>query len=104
MTHPSTSTILSELRSASSPACQIKALRDVKNEIVGHVQKKQIWIGLGVLTPLTRILNSYKGNGKRRHRDTNGHTNNPKPNGSKNDEEEACSQAIVIVGSLAHGQ
>lgn len=104
MTRPATSSILSELRSASSPASQVKALRQLKNEVIGHAQKKEIWIGFGVLAPLHRILNSYKGNGKRRHREANGNTNQAQPNSSRNDEEEARLQAVIIVGSLAHGQ
>ena len=104
MTRPSTPPILSELRSASSPASQVKALRDLKNELIGHEQKKELWIGLGVLAPLGRILNSHKGNGKKKHRDVNGTGNKSKGRGFGTEEEEARLQAIIVVGSLAHGQ
>lgn len=104
MTRPSTPPILSELRSASSPASQVKALRDLKNEVIGHEQKKEIWVGLGILTPLARILNSHKGSGKRKHRDTNASGSQPALKVVKSDEEEARLQAIIIIGSLAHGQ
>lgn len=104
MTRPSTPPILSELRSSSSPAGQVAALRALKNEIIGHEQKKEMWIGLGVLDPLVRILNSHKGSGKRRHRDVPGAQNSPKRKGSRTDEEEARLQAIIILGSLAHGE
>lgn len=104
MTRPSTPPILSELRSASSPASQVAALRALKNEIIGHEQKKEMWVGLGVLAPIARILNTHKGNGKRRHRDVvNNSTNQSKQRGGRSDEEEARLQAIIIVGSLAHG-
>lgn len=104
MTRPSTPPILSELRSASSPASQVAALRALKNEIIGHEQKKAMWIGLGVLAPITRILNTHRGNGKRRYRDVNGSRGHSKSRGGRSDEEEARLQAIIIVGSLAHGQ
>ena len=103
MTRPSTPPILSELRSASSPASQLAALRALKNEVIGHEQKKEMWIGLGVLAPIARILNTYKGSGKRRHRDVHGSRNHSKQRGGRSDEEEARLQAIIIVGSLAYG-
>ncbi|KAL9125147.1 MAG: hypothetical protein Q9217_005604 [Psora testacea] len=103
MTRPSTPPILSELRSASSPASQVKALRQLKNELIGHEQKKEMWVGLGILTPLVRILNSYKGDGKRKPRDTDGDRNQEEAARPRTREEEARLQAIIIIGSLAHG-
>ncbi|KAK4698024.1 armadillo repeat-containing protein 8, partial [Lecanoromycetidae sp. Uapishka_2] len=103
MTRPSTPPILSELRSASSPASQVAALRALKNEVIGHEQKKEMWIGLGVLAPISRILNTHRVNGKKRHRDVNGSRSHSKQRGGRPDEEEARLQAIIIVGSLAHG-
>jgi len=104
MARPSTPPILSELRGASTPASQVKALRELKNDVIGHDQKKEMWVGLGVLNPLVRILSSYKGSGKRRRRDTNGNPGQARSKASRNDEEEARLQAVIIVGSLAHGQ
>lgn len=104
MTRPSTPPILSELRSSSSPAGLVAALRALKNEVIGHEQKKEMWIRLGVLAPIANILNSHKGSGKRRHREINGGAPHPKRRSSSADEEEARLQAIVIVGSFAHGQ
>ena len=104
MTRPSTPPILAELRSSSSPAGQVAALRALKNEIIGHEQKKEMWIGLGVLAPIKRMLNSHKGSGKRKYCDGNGDLKQIKRRGNRTDEEEARLQAIIIVGSLAHGQ
>lgn len=104
MTRPSTPPILSELRSSSSPAGQVAALRALKNDIIGHEQKKEMWIGLGVLAPIARILNSHHLSGKRRNRELPGGIFQSKRNGSRTDEEEALLQAIIIVGSLAHGK
>ena len=104
MTRPSTPPILSELRSPSSPASQVAALRALKNEIIGHEQKKEMWIGLGVVPPIARVLNTHKGSGKRRHREVNGGVRHPDRRAGRTDEEEeARLQAIIIVGSLAYG-
>lgn len=103
MTRPSTPPILSELRSPSSPASQVAALRALKNEIIGHEQKKEMWIGLGVVPPIARVLNTHKGSGKKRHREVNGGVRPPDRRAGRTDEEEARLQAIIIVGSLAYG-
>ena len=104
MTRPATPPILSELRSSTSPASQVAALRALKNEIIGHDQKKEMWVSLGVLAPLARILNNFKGSGKRRQQSANGTTLSSKGRVSGNEDEEARLQAIIIVGSLAHGK
>ena len=104
MTRPSTPPILAELQSASSPASQIQALRKLKNEVIGHEQKKQNWVELGVLPPLVRILNSYKGDGKRKARNSVGGIRRQLAKEVRTEEEEARLQAVIIVGSLAHGQ
>ena len=104
MTRPSTPPILAELRTSSSSASQVAALRALKNEIIGHEQKKEMWIGLGVLAPIKRILHCHKGTGKRKHRDGNCDPNQTRRRGSRTDGEEARLQAIIIVGSLAYGK
>ncbi|KAL8750528.1 MAG: hypothetical protein Q9184_006396 [Pyrenodesmia sp. 2 TL-2023] len=103
MARPTTPPILSELRSSTSPASQVAALRALKHEIVGHEQKKRMWAGLGVLVQLERILNASKVEEKRRDPNENGTGNHCKSPLVKTDEEEARLQAIIIVGSLAHG-
>ncbi|KAL8719109.1 MAG: hypothetical protein Q9225_003844 [Loekoesia sp. 1 TL-2023] len=103
MTRPTTPPILSELRSSTSPASQVAALRALKTELVGHEQKKRIWVGLGVLIPIARILNTFKGSGKRRDPNENGTAHCCRAPSTRTDDEEARLQAIIIVGSLAHG-
>ncbi|KAL9614090.1 MAG: hypothetical protein Q9167_001375 [Letrouitia subvulpina] len=103
MNRASTPPILSELQGSTSPATLVAALRSLKNEIIGHGQKKEEWIKLGVLAPLARILNSCRGSGKRPHRDANGLSHPPTAKEVRSDEEEARLQAIVIIGILAHG-
>ena len=103
MTRPSTPPILTELRSPSTPASQVAALRALKNEIIGHEQKKELWICLGVVTPIVRILHTSKGVGKRKSREINGAPKHKEKKIVRTDEEEARLQAIIIVGSLAQG-
>lgn len=45
---------LSRLRSGS-PDSQLAALRALKNEVVGHVQKKEQWVRAGALEPIVRL-------------------------------------------------
>ncbi|KAI4256582.1 MAG: hypothetical protein L6R42_006128, partial [Xanthoria sp. 1 TBL-2021] len=103
MALPTTPPILSELRSSTSSINQIAALRALKNEIIGHEQKKRDWVGLGVLAPLARILNTPRANGKRRESNGNRSAHNGKPAFGRTDEEEARLQAVIVVGSLASG-
>lgn len=103
MTRPS-ATILSELRSPSSPASQVAALRALKNEVIGHELKKETWIGLGIVPPISHILNTHRGGGKRKHKDTNGVSDHNTWSGGRSEEEEARLQAVIIMGSLAHGR
>ncbi|RDA88791.1 hypothetical protein CP533_4027 [Ophiocordyceps camponoti-saundersi (nom. inval.)] len=56
MASPQGSPILAQLRSAKSHPEQAAALRLLKNEIVGHIQKKEAWIALGVLDPIVSTL------------------------------------------------
>ena len=78
-------------------------MRALKNEVIGHEQKKEMWIRLGVLAPIARILNTYKGSGKRKHRDAASGRGHHKQKGPRTEEEEARLQAIIIVGSIAQG-
>ncbi|KAI4199664.1 MAG: hypothetical protein LQ350_004455 [Teloschistes chrysophthalmus] len=95
--------ILSELRSSTSATCQVAALRALKNEIIGNDQKKRVWIGRGVLSPLVPIINPVNGNGKRRDQHVHSTGDYDTTSLVQSDEEEARIQAIIVVGSLAHG-
>ncbi|KAL8646834.1 MAG: hypothetical protein Q9226_006692 [Calogaya cf. arnoldii] len=101
MALPTTPPILSELRSSTSSINQVAALRALKNEIIGHEQKKRDWVGLGVLAPLARILNTPRANGKRRESNGSRSAHHGKTALGRTDEEEARLQAIIVVGSLA---
>lgn len=99
MARPQTSPILAQLRSAKTLSEQAAALQALKNEIVGHVQKKEAWIRLGVLEPIVRAL-SVEGT-------------QAKPNGKESsfrqelrplsEEHSVKLQALQLIGSFSNG-
>lgn len=80
---------------------QLSALRSLKNDIVGHVQKKEKWIEEGVLEPIVNILDTSRAAAKPGRRDSRSHAQ-PSPR-SLVGEESARLQALQIVASLANG-
>ncbi|KAK3700642.1 hypothetical protein LTR37_015831 [Vermiconidia calcicola] len=92
--------VMDAIRDASSADEQINALKQLKNDIVGHDQRKELVVRQGIIEPLVNILSSAsKASGKRRAGESNGawtqHSWTP--------EEEARLQATLILGSLANG-
>lgn len=103
MTHVSTP-ILLELHSAESLSSQIAALRKLKNETVGHGQRKELWIRGGIISILSKILALRRTTERRTGvQDLNGTVEFRESLSSRSEEEDACLQAIIIVGSLAQG-
>ncbi|KAI9796404.1 MAG: hypothetical protein M1833_006176 [Piccolia ochrophora] len=100
MTRPPTPPLLAQLQSPSSPSSQLAALKALKNDLIGHDQRKAWWLGLGIAPPIVRILSASRAEGKRRSKDVNGHLGRSR---TLTEEEEARLQAIIIVGSLACG-
>lgn len=99
MARPQSSPILAQIRSAKTVAEQTAALQALKNEIVGHVQKKEAWVGLGVLELIVRSLSSNRSPAKSGkdlavqpvHRDLNA-------------EEGLRMQALQLIASFANGK
>ena len=94
MAWPPSPSLPDEFPTLSSPATRIAALRTLKNEIIGHDEKKETWVRSGVLKPLTTVIASQKLPGAR----VDG------PIGPRSEQEEARLQAIIVVGSLAQGR
>jgi hypothetical protein len=94
---------LLELSNPTTPEAQVNALRDLKNEIVGHDQRKELAVRHGVVKPLVEIL-TRKG-GKRGKEAMNGHAGSVEDGrGSEwSVEDEMRYQATLVVGSLALG-
>lgn len=96
MVQPTYVTALQELKTLPKPEDQLRLLRLLKNHIVGHGQRKDVAVRLGLLDPLANILRvGDKSNGK-------------KPIASSYSidstiEHDIRMQAILIIGSLANG-
>ncbi|KAH0541875.1 hypothetical protein FGG08_003680 [Glutinoglossum americanum] len=103
MTRPAVAPILTQIRNPSSLGSQVSALKALKNELIGHEQKKEMWIGLGIVIPIVHLLGHSKTSGKRRSRELNGTGIYSQIVQDKPDEDEARLQATIIVGSLAYG-
>ncbi|KAI9699327.1 MAG: hypothetical protein M1836_002937 [Candelina mexicana] len=100
MTRPATPPILTELRNPSTPSSQIEALKALKHEIIGHEQKKEMWISLGAVTPIVRILATPRNSGKRPTRLSSGLSHQWNNFSS---EDQVRLHATIIVGSIAQG-
>ncbi|KAF9878581.1 armadillo repeat protein [Colletotrichum karsti] len=99
MARSSNPPILSQILSARSYVEQTSALRALKNDIVGHAQKKELWAGLGVLEPVVKILNTARSPAKVNGKDTRPH-GNPR---WVNEEEAVRLQALQLLASFANG-
>jgi len=110
---------IEQLRHSSSIEAQIAALKHLKNEIVGHDQRKQSVIEHGIVSELARILVAMGRKGEKRKL-KNGIANGggvslsePQSEGVPlnqgfgttgwTNDEELRWQATVVVWSLAHG-
>ncbi|KAG5999341.1 hypothetical protein E4U43_002126 [Claviceps pusilla] len=101
MARPHNSPILAQLRNAKTLLEQAAALQALKNEIVGHVQKKEAWIGLGVLEPIVRTLVSNRSPSKAHGKDACIHFSTASL--SLSDEDTVRLQALQLVASFANG-
>ncbi|KAK2735709.1 hypothetical protein FQN57_001158 [Myotisia sp. PD_48] len=90
--------VFTHIQEPLSPTSRLEALRILKNEIIGHDQKKQAWIESGILTVLSRILKSGRDAKKSSYKQPH-----QQRNGKPNQEDETCYQVIIIIGSLALG-
>lgn len=101
MARPSSPPILAQIRNSRSPAEQIVALRALKNDIIGHQQKKEMWVGLGVVEPIVRIMTSSKAQGKQNGKERYDHRFTSE---SLSEKQMVRLQALCVIGSLAHGE
>ncbi|KFA50343.1 hypothetical protein S40293_07533 [Stachybotrys chartarum IBT 40293] len=93
------SPILAQLRAANTYQDQTAALRALKNEIVGHIQKKEAWISLGVLEPIVRTLSTDPSPNEHNNRDVR-LLSSAVP---LSDEDDVKLQALQLVASFANG-
>lgn len=99
---------LIELSNPSTPEAQVNALRNLKNEIVGHDQRKELALKHGVVKPLAGLLRTEaRKGGKRRRGGMNGNSSLGRDTDRApewNTEDELRFQATLVVGSLANGK
>jgi hypothetical protein len=106
---------LAELSNPTTPEAQADALRNLKNEIVGHEQRKELAVTHGVIRPLAGLLKEgVRRGGKRRHSNgltqqasngsvpSSGHLSSSQEVWTR--EDELRFQATLVVGSLANGE
>lgn len=93
MTRPASPSILAQFPSLSSPETRVAALRALKNELIGHDEKKEVWVRSGVLKPLATVISANRSPDNRPSKRTD----------VRSEQEEARIQAIIVVGSLAQG-
>ncbi|KAF2200261.1 ARM repeat-containing protein [Delitschia confertaspora ATCC 74209] len=90
----------------STPDQQVQALRDLKNEIVGHEQRKELAVRQGVVRPLVEILRAEgRRGGKRKTGVINGSGSFAVAETAQawDITDEMRYQATLVVGSLALG-
>jgi hypothetical protein len=93
------SPILAQLRNAKAYPEQTVALQALKNEIVGHIQKKEAWVAMGVLEPIASALSSSSSPAKINGKDARFHlVSRPLSDGDS-----VKLQALQLVGSFANG-
>lgn len=100
MTRAAAPPILLQLQSAESASSQITALRTLKNELIGHDQRKETYIVEGIIPALAQVLTS-RWPGTAEFNELASHQGRFTPKAPE--DYEACLQAILIVGSLAQG-
>ncbi|KAG6159726.1 hypothetical protein E4U37_002674 [Claviceps purpurea] len=99
MARPSNSPILAQLRNAKTLPEQATALQALKNEIVGHVEKKEAWIELGVLEVIVKTLGPNGSPRKASGKDPDIQRSPP----LLSDEQSVRLQALQLVASFANG-
>jgi len=101
---------LAELAKPTTPAAQVAALQSLKNEIVGHEQRKELAVTHGVVKPLAGLLRCEASKGGKRRRNgasgqTPGHCSEKRTSlADWTTEDEVRFQATLVVGSLANGE
>ena len=70
--------LVSRLASSSDPESRLKALRDIKNQVIGNKRKKKLYLQLGAVSGLVQIL-------------------------EHSDNTQLLIQSVTAAGSLAYG-
>lgn len=103
--NPETSPLLAQLLNAETVAEQVTTLRLLKHELIGYDQRKEAWVQWGIIPLLSRVLSSKIGATKKATApdEQNGVAGRTDAIDDRTEDEEACLQTAIIVGSLAQG-
>ncbi|KAL4948022.1 armadillo-type protein [Aspergillus filifer] len=100
MTRAETPPLFLELQNADSLSSQATALRALKNETIGHEQRKEALVQFGLIPVLAGVLEA-RSLGK--SAELKNGSKYAGLSGSKEEADDACLQAIILLGSLAQG-
>lgn len=100
MARESGTPILAYLQNARSYSEQAAALRALKNDIVGHLQKKEAWVQQGALEPVVALLLSSRPSSKA----ANGKPMRSVDIQTLGEEDTVRLQALHVLGSFASGR
>lgn len=101
LSHPQ---LLSEIRDPETASSRAESLRALKNELIGHDQKKQTWVEEGIVPVLSSVLASPLPKEKK---PATAQTTGEGEHIGRHDGIDAADashrEAVIIVGSLAQG-
>ncbi|KAI9679186.1 MAG: hypothetical protein M1817_005205 [Caeruleum heppii] len=100
MARSPTPPILSQIRSPTSNNLLLDCLKALKNDVVGHDQRKEMWIARGIVASLVKILSS---GAKRKSMALNGDAGQLSGPPPLTEEEATRLEVVIILGSLAQG-
>ena len=96
--------VVQAIQNAPTIGEKITGLKELKEGIVGHDQRKELVVKQGIIEPLVNVLSSAaKSTGKRKIGEVNGATSLALPSQPWTQEDEARLEATLILGSLARG-
>jgi hypothetical protein len=100
MARPQTPPIFAQMRHARSYTEQVTALRALKNDVTGHIQKKEQWVEAGILDHIVKLLQNARTrqgqNGKVPGSEVRPH--------ALSDQEQVRLQALQLLSIFAKGK
>lgn len=93
--------ILSQIRVARNYSEQVASLRALRDEVVGHAQRKEKWVEQGVLEPLVKILQNSRSPSRFNGKDARNTIGQPR---SLTDDELVRLHALQLIASFANGK
>ena len=90
------------LKTSSSASEQLTALRTLKNQVIGHLDRKESFVRHGLIEALSKVLDACIGARPLNNGQT---TNGSEPNQPKASSvlDDVHLQALILVSSLAQG-